>query len=98
MNTTWKSVSPDAVRGFCGAQLSLLLVTFFPLRGSLPYGVQIWNSFQVELQHSSLNCATGCSSLFFGIMTASTFKRVLEAVFWFVVGHLSCAAIHHVGL
>jgi hypothetical protein len=22
-------------------------------------------------------------------------KRVLEAVFWFVLGHLSCAVMHH---
>jgi len=22
-------------------------------------------------------------------------KRVLEAVFWFVMGHLSCAVMHH---
>jgi len=22
-------------------------------------------------------------------------KRVLEAVFWFVLGHLSCAIMHH---
>jgi hypothetical protein len=22
-------------------------------------------------------------------------KRVLEAVFWFVMGHLSCALMHH---
>jgi hypothetical protein len=24
-----------------------------------------------------------------------TIKRVLEAVFWFVAGHLSCAVLHH---
>jgi hypothetical protein len=29
-------------------------------------------------------------------MTATT-KRVLEAVFWFVIGHLSCAVMHHLG-
>lgn len=23
------------------------------------------------------------------------FKRVVEVVFWFVVGHLSCAVMHH---
>jgi hypothetical protein len=22
-------------------------------------------------------------------------KRVLEAIFWFVIGHLSCALMHH---
>jgi hypothetical protein len=22
-------------------------------------------------------------------------KRVLEAVFWFVLGHISCAVMHH---
>jgi hypothetical protein len=27
-------------------------------------------------------------------MTART-KRVLEAIFWFVIGHLSCAIMHH---
>jgi hypothetical protein len=27
-------------------------------------------------------------------MTQTT-KRVLEAVFWFVLGHLSCALMHH---
>jgi hypothetical protein len=24
-------------------------------------------------------------------------KRVLEAIFWFVLGHLSCAVMHHMG-
>jgi hypothetical protein len=24
-------------------------------------------------------------------------KRVLEAAFWFVLGHLSCALVHHFG-
>jgi hypothetical protein len=24
-----------------------------------------------------------------------TLKRVLEAAFWFVLGHLSCAVMHH---
>ncbi len=24
-----------------------------------------------------------------------TFRRVLEAIFWFVLGHLSCAIMHH---
>jgi len=28
------------------------------------------------------------------LMTSTT-RRVLEAVFWFVVGHLSCAVLHH---
>jgi hypothetical protein len=23
------------------------------------------------------------------------YKRVLEAVFWFVLGHISCAIMHH---
>lgn len=23
------------------------------------------------------------------------YKRVLEAVFWFVLGHISCAVMHH---
>jgi hypothetical protein len=27
-------------------------------------------------------------------MSAST-KKVLTAVFWFVLGHLSCAVMHH---
>jgi hypothetical protein len=27
-------------------------------------------------------------------MTAST-KKILQAVFWFVLGHLSCAVMHH---
>jgi hypothetical protein len=32
-----------------------------------------------------------------GIMFAMSpkLKRVLEAIFWFVLGHLSCAVMHH---
>jgi hypothetical protein len=28
-------------------------------------------------------------------MTPRLNKRVLEAVFWFAIGHLSCAVMHH---
>lgn len=26
-----------------------------------------------------------------------TLKRVLEALFWFALGHASCAVLHHLG-
>jgi hypothetical protein len=26
---------------------------------------------------------------------SATLKKVLQAVFWFVLGHLSCAVVHH---